>query len=247
MLWVRGWGVRQLTPSSCRGRPGVAALPRPTVTVALLPCPGLLWASRPVRPWCSCSPGRATASVCVPSTWGAPAQGVSPLPSTPQVSALGHTLSGTHGGHFAADQGCMSSVENTASQVGESGRGHRLGDQSPVAPVYRWETKGPTVAAWHQGALSSGGPGARHIGLVAHTRRPPPLGHVSVKLPGRAVGLGSSPRLCLSNPRRSLDLAAQPLPGPVGPRGCPHPQVQLLPLHTWHHCDMELSPLVSKS
>lgn len=57
------------------------------VTVALHPCPGLLWVSPPARPWCSCSPGGATRSTCAPSAWGGPAQGASPSRSTPQVCA----------------------------------------------------------------------------------------------------------------------------------------------------------------
>ena len=100
--WCPWWTVVGNTMSPTPVGKG-SPLQGPAVTVALLLCPGLSWASPPASRWYSCSPGRATRSTCAPSTWGAPAPEASPSRSTPQVCAPCHTLSGTHGGHSVAD------------------------------------------------------------------------------------------------------------------------------------------------
>lgn len=103
----------------------------PKVTSALLPRAGPSWASPPARPWCSCSPGRATRSTCAPSTWGAPAREASPPRSTPQVRAPDAALSGAHGATLWQARCSYDVVGEQCSQTGRPGREGAQGRSEP--------------------------------------------------------------------------------------------------------------------
>lgn len=134
--WVRGWGCEgEFNIPALEGRPGAGAwLPGPTPrdcgsvslprSVVGIPTREALVQLQPRQHY--------TIYVRALSV-GGPSARSDPVTVYTTGMCPGHTLPGTSGSHSAADQHCMTSLENGPSQAGEGLRG----DQGPVVPFYR--------------------------------------------------------------------------------------------------------------